>query len=107
MVTVKRKSESVEVRDVDDLYRVLKEIRAEDEPLVIQGDNGDEIILPPGPRRRAKRRTEEERAKVDEEAFLSSAGSWKDLIDVDEFKRQYKAARGSNRPPVVPGLPGE
>ena len=107
MVTVKRKGSTVEIRDVDELYRVLKEVRAEEEPLVIQGDNGDEIVVPPGTRRRAKRRTAEERAKADEEAFLSSAGSWVGHLDPDEFLRQVKAARGSRRPYVEITLPEE
>ena len=97
----------MEIRDVDHLYRVLKEVRAQNEPLVLQGDNGDEIVIPPSPRRRAKRRTAEERAKADEAAFLSSAGSWAGLIDPDEFLRQVKAARGSNRPYVEITLPEE
>ena len=106
MVAVKRKGATVEVRDLDDLYRVVKEVRAQDEPLVIQDDNGAEIVVNPAPRR-PKRRTAEERARADEEAFLSSAGSWAGLIDGEEFKRQYKAARGSDRPPVVLDLPEE
>ena len=105
MVAVKRKGATVEVRDLDDLYRVVKEVRAQDEPLVIQGDNGDEIVLPPSPRRRPKRRTAEERARADEEAFLSTAGSWQGLIDPEEFLRQMKAARSSSRPYVEITLP--
>lgn len=107
MVSVKRQNKSVEVRDVDELYRVLKEVRAEEEPLVLQGDNGDEIVLPPSPRRRVKQRTKEERAQADEEAFLSSAGSWVGHLDPDEFLRQVNAARGSRRPYVEITLPEE
>ncbi len=105
MITVKRKDSSVEIRDLDDLHRVLLEARSQGEPLVLQTDGGDEIVFSPSARTRPKRRTSEERAKADDEAFLASAGSWKGLIDVDEFKRNYKAARGSNRPPIVLDLP--
>ena len=107
MVTVKRNDSTVEIRDLDDLYRVVKELRAHHEPLLDQTDNGDEIIFHPGPGLRGRRRTSEERAKADDEAFLSSTGSWVGHLDPEEFKRQIKAARGSRRPFVDLTLPEE
>lgn len=107
MVTVTRKDPSVEIRDVNDLYRVLKEVRAQDERLVLQIDTGDETIFEASPRRPRQRRTREERAQTDEAAFLSSAGSWRGHLDPERFKRQIKAARGSRRPFVEMTLPDE
>jgi hypothetical protein len=51
--------------------------------------------------------TPEERAKRDEEAFLSALGSWKDHIDPDEFMRQVREGRGSNRAVYDITLPDE
>ena len=99
MVIAKQKDVEIEVKDLEDLYRLTKEARARDEPLIIQSDHGDEIVFNPAPRRR-NRRTKAEREKADEEAFLAAAGGWKGLIDGEQLKRQIKAARGSNRPPV-------
>ena len=38
MVTAKLRSGPVEIKDLDDLYRIVKEVRAEREDLVIQAD---------------------------------------------------------------------
>lgn len=34
------------------------------------------------------------------EGTLAAAGSWKDLVDADELKKQIKDARGSHRSPA-------
>lgn len=99
MMTAKRKGRFEAIRDVDDLYRVLREVRAEDEPLVLRLDTGEEIVIEPRHHPAGDRAVE--RTGVDDERFLSSAGSWRGLVDADEFKRTYKAARGSRRTPVV------
>lgn len=106
MVTVKRMNSTVEIHDLDDLYRVVKEARAQEEPLIIETDDGDEIAVNPAPRR-ARRRTMEARTQADEEAFLSSFGSWQDHLDPDEFIRQVSAGRGSSRPFVEITVPEE
>jgi hypothetical protein len=102
MVAAKFKDAVVEIRDLDDLVRVVKEVHAENEPLVIDIGGGQEVIVKPAPRPGDRRRvTQEEKARSDDEAFLSSAGSLAGLFDSDEFRRQYRAERGSRRPPVV------
>jgi hypothetical protein len=100
MVLAKLSGSTVEINDLDDLLRVVKEARGRDEPLVIR-DNGTEFVVPPSHRSKRRRVTPEERAMADEEAFLSSAGSLAGLFDPDEFRQQYRAARGSRRTPVV------
>lgn len=102
MVAAKLKNTVVEIRDLDDLLRVVKEVRAENEPLVIEIGGGQEFVVNPAPRQdKRRRRTPEERIKADDEAFMSSAGSLAGLFDPDEFRQQYRAARGSRRTPVV------
>ncbi|MGH2559135.1 MAG: hypothetical protein ACRDJH_08725 [Thermomicrobiales bacterium] len=93
MIRVRRKEETVDIANLDDLYRVVKEVRKAEEPLILVIDEGQDIVVDPAPRRRS-RRTREEREQADYEAFLSSAGSWKGLIDPEEFKRQIRAGRG-------------
>jgi hypothetical protein len=94
MVLAKMSDSTVEIKDVDDLMRVLKVVRGRDEPLVIQ-DNGTEIVVPAPHRPKRQRLTPEERARKDEEAFRSAAGSWRDhLDDPEEFVRRIYEARG-------------
>jgi hypothetical protein len=94
MVTARLSNSTVEIKDLDDLMRIIKEARGRDEPLVIR-DDGTEIVVPPARRPKRPRLTPEERARADEEAFRSATGSWKDhLDDPEEFKRQIYKARG-------------
>ena len=106
MVLAKLKDSTVEIKDVDDLFRVLKEVRNSEEPLVIR-DNGAEIVVPASHRPKRRRMSPEERAKADEEAFLLALGGWKDHIDPDEFMKQVRAGRSSNRPVYEITLPEE
>lgn len=49
--------------------------------------------------KKAKRRRG--KTKADYEAFLSSAGAWKDLVDSDKLIADiYESRRHSSRPPV-------
>ena len=100
MVVAKRKDGTVEIKDLDDLLRVLKEVRADEEPLILQEDGGNEIVLNPRAPR-GGRRTRRERAGADYGASLSAAGSWEGLIVPDEFMRQVREGCSSNRPLVV------
>jgi hypothetical protein len=47
VVIAKRKNEIVENKDVDDLFRIVKEVRNHDEPLVMQEDGGKKSSCPP------------------------------------------------------------
>lgn len=97
MVKVKRKDETIEIENLDDFFRVVKEVRREEEPLILVIDGVEEIVAPT-PRRR--RRTPAERRKADDEAFMASFGAWKGLIDRDEFMRRVREGRSSQRPVV-------
>jgi hypothetical protein len=93
MVLAKLKDATTEIKDLDDLLRVVNQARNQEETLVIL-ENGAEIVVPASRRPRRPRLTPEERAKADEEAFLAAAGSWQGLGDPEELKRQIYAARG-------------
>ena len=88
-----------EIASLDDLRRIAEEVRAEKKPRLVSIPGGGEITLAPV-RKKRRQMTPEEKEAADRQAFLSSAGGWKGLIDGEEFKRQYRAARGSKRPPV-------
>ena len=96
----------VEVETVDDLKRLIEQVRTTDTALVVSVD-GDQAVLSPPPQGPTQHSREEQR-RADDEAFFSAFGSWKGLIDdPEEFKRQIKAARGSNRPYREITLPDE
>ena len=96
-----------EIASLDDLRRIAAEVRADRKPRLVSIAGGGQITLAPV-RKKRKQMTPEEQAKADEEAFLSSFGSWEGhLDDPEEFKRQIKAARGSRRPFVEITLPDD
>ena len=103
MVIAKLKHGPVEIKDVGDLLKVVKEARAEHEPLVIQVDDGNEIVFAPAPQptKRRRRLTPEERTRKVEEDFWAAFGSWRNHIDRDEFMKQVREGRSSDRPLVV------
>lgn len=85
----------IEIVTIEDLREAMRRVEGRDETVVVSID-GDEALLsavPPW----LRRRTPEQRA-ADDAAFMSAAGSLKGLIDPEEFKKQIREARGSNRP---------
>ena len=88
-----------EIADLDDLRRIAEEDRTAKQPRLVSIAGGGEITIAPVKKKR-RQMTPEERTEANRKALLSSAGGWVGLIDGEEFKRQYKAARSSNRPLV-------
>ncbi len=91
-------SGSINIANIPELLRIAEEVRESREPLVLRTEAGEVAILVPidQPEQRPHRRPTP--AEID--IVMSAAGSWKGLVDVDELKARWKAARGSIRPPV-------
>ena len=90
----------IDISNTPELLRLVEELIKGDEPRVLRRDSEDLAVLTPVknlPKRRAKRA----RTKADHEAFLSSAGSWKGIVDTDNLVADiYESRRRSSRPPV-------
>ncbi len=98
----------VEIASLDDLRRVLQDVSEQNTSRIIQISDDVRAVLSPIPTANARRKQEGRgRIQTDDEAFLSAAGSWKGLIDPDEFMKQVREGRSSNRPPIVLDLPDE
>lgn len=66
--------------------------------IVVEKDGEELAVLRPA-RTKAKRRRKKSAAA--RKAFLSAAGSWKDIVDTDKFLRDNRASRDiSTRPHV-------
>jgi hypothetical protein len=86
---------AIEISDVPGLRHIAEEVRSSGKPTVLR-QNGEDIAILKPVRRRARRTP----SKADIEAFLSSAGSWKDA-DTDTFITEvYESRKRSSRPPV-------
>ena len=90
----------INISNVPELLRIAEEVRSTNEPRLLRRDNEDLAILIPAARG-MKRRAPRVRTKADYEAFRSSAGSWKGIVDTDKLiKDIYESRRRSSRPPV-------
>jgi ABC-type metal ion transport system substrate-binding protein len=83
-----------------ELLRIAEEVAATKTPRELKRDNQTVAVIMPASKASApkKRRV---KTKADYEAFKSAAGSWKGLIDVEQFKKDiYESRKISTRPPV-------
>jgi hypothetical protein len=94
-----RERPPIDITNVPALRELIAEVRASNAPRVLRADSEDVAILmpvrPSAPhRRRAKTR-------ADYDAFLASAGGWKDIVDTEQLKADIAASRAmASRPPV-------
>ncbi|MBI3913581.1 MAG: hypothetical protein HY327_05275 [Chloroflexi bacterium] len=89
---------AIEISKIPELLRIVNEVRKSRTPRVLSRRKEPVAILRPinGSAKRAKRT----KSKKDFEAFLASAGSWKD-VDTDKLiKDIYESRKISSRPPV-------
>ena len=91
--------EAIDVGDAPELLRLAEEVRRTGRPRLLRREDEDLAVLapvaPPARRRSTRAKTE-----VDREAFLSSAGGWRGLVDVDQFLKDIEESRRLTRPPV-------
>ena len=81
----------------DNLARIFERVIGEGEEVVVETESGKLVALKSLARAKRRRRT---KTKADYEAFLASAGGWKD-VDVDSFLNDNDESRRiSTRPPV-------
>jgi hypothetical protein len=70
------------------------------EEVLIENDRGEVAILKPAPSKRWPKRRRVI-SDADHQAFLSSLGGWKDLVDIDKLiENIYESRSISTRPPV-------
>src|SRR5207253_1443011 len=79
--TMTKEVTAISISDLPELVRLAEEVRASQTPRLLRRDGEDlAVLMPLAPRPRGRRA----RSPADREAFLASAGSWRD-VDVDAF----------------------
>ena len=89
---------AVDVSDAPELLRLAEEVHRTRRPCLLRRGDADLAVLVPAPPAR-RRRAAQPSAQEDLDAFLSSAGSWKD-VDTDKLIADIYESRRSSRPPV-------
>src|SRR4051794_22309582 len=98
--TMAKELTPVDITNTPDLLRLAEEVRRSGQPRLLRRENEDLAVLSPVATP-AKHRTRKAKTytKADDEAFLSSAGGWKDF-DLDEFLKNNEKSRRASRRPV-------
>jgi hypothetical protein len=98
--SVAKELEPIDISGLPELIRIAEEVCETGAPRLLTRDGDSLAVLVPAstrPSRRAKRA----RSRADHEAFLSSAGGWRGLVDTDQLKHDIDESRRiSSRPPV-------
>jgi hypothetical protein len=78
-----------------DITRFFKLVIQQHEPVVVENEEGERVVIRPLPPTTPKRTMTEEEYK----AFRSALGGWAD-VDTDSLKKAIYQSRRSSRPPV-------
>ena len=91
---------SIDISGVPDLVRIAEEVQATGSPGILRRDGEDMALVIPishGHKSKARRT----RTKADYDAFLSTAGGWKGLVDADKLLADINESRAlSTKPPI-------
>lgn len=81
----------------NNLISYFEKVIHDSKEIVVENDKGEQAVLKPVRPSKRKRRV---RTEADHQAFLASAGGWKDE-DIDQFLKNNEESRNLNtRPPV-------
>ena len=83
-----------------ELARLAREVRRTRTPIVLRESGQDLAIMSPAGRAPRRRRRGKAVTQADIDAALATAGAWKDLIDVDQFKQDLNEAQSDDRPAI-------
>jgi hypothetical protein len=90
----------VDITHTPEVLRLAEEVRSSNTPRVLRRDGEEIAVLTPISSSRKRSRKRRTYTKADDEAFLASAGGWKDF-DLEKFlKDNEESRRLSSRPPV-------
>ncbi|MFN0071523.1 MAG: hypothetical protein ACKVVP_08565 [Chloroflexota bacterium] len=89
----------IDITTDHDLLRLAEEVRRTGEARLLRRGDDDVAVLSPAPGSTTQGASSRS-PSASPDAFLSSFGSWADIVDADELKRTIREARSDRRPPV-------
>ncbi len=93
-----RELNPIDITSMPELDRLAEEVNRTGRPRRLRRGTEDiAVLIPAAPRTPRRRARQPSRADID--AFLSSAGSWKDA-DTDKLVADIYESRRTSRPPV-------
>jgi hypothetical protein len=91
-----REQSPIDISGIPELLAIVEDVQATRRPRVLRRDSQDVAVVVPVP----VKATHGWSRTTDHGAVLSTAGSWKGLVDADALKAQLASERGSNRSPA-------
>jgi hypothetical protein len=90
----------IDISGLPEVIRLAEEVRAAQKARVLRRDGEDlALVVPLRPAR--TRRARKAKTQADHDAFLSSFGTWRELVDTEQLKRDIQESRGqAPRPPI-------
>jgi hypothetical protein len=101
VILLARETRSIPFEEfINDVASFFERVVRGRETVVVETETGEAAVLKPAPAR-DRRATKRKRTAADREAFLSSLGGWKDLVDTDKLiENIYESRSISTRPPI-------
>ena len=90
--------DALDVTDLPELRRLAELVRDTGQARILRALDQDVAIVVPIDGSKRQPRSRPTTAQI--EAVMAAAGGWKGIVDNEELKRNLRAGRSSNRPPV-------
>lgn len=91
--------EIIDISNIPELLRLVEAMRQRNTSAVLTNGTEDVAVVTPVGEDRSKRKHKRLKTQADHDAFIQAAGSWKGLIDAEEFKASIRERRmTANRP---------
>lgn len=87
------KMRPIDITNMPELERLADEVRANNQPLALQRNHETVAVLMPATRAAAQPPRGRKLSDADIQAFLSSAGSWKGIVDTERLKKDIYESR--------------
>jgi hypothetical protein len=104
MMHMAHEQETIDIANNPDLLRLAEEVRRRNTSTVLTNGDEEVVVMVPvadAAMRKAARAPFKRKSQADIDAFLASAGGWKDLVDTEQLKREIAESRArSGRTPI-------
>lgn len=90
----------IDASESPELRRVAEQVRKTLQPVVLRSGGEDIALVVPMAAEGERPSLVGEPTREQIDAVMAAAGSWAGLVEVDDLKASWRAARGSRRPPI-------
>lgn len=94
--------ETIDISNNPELLRLVEEMKRHNRSTILSNGTQKVAVVVPMDDKTPRKRTKKAKTQADYDAFAAAAGSWKGLIEAEEFKAYIRERRKTkNRPSVT------